>query len=140
MHAGPLESVTANAQAEVKLYRERLSACFIHRVFCRSLRRSGDRPHPWLPLCHRVGHPACHLGDNLPDGHGFAPHGPEVSWAGLVANLVPATLGHVVSGLLLMAVAYWYVGRPAPAPRPEPAGEVPAFAREPARSSPLEVS
>jgi nitrite transporter NirC len=37
------------------------------------------------------------------------PHGPEISWLGMVENLVPVTLGNVVSGALLMAAAYWHV-------------------------------
>lgn len=37
------------------------------------------------------------------------PHGPEISWAGLAANLVPVTLGNTVSGVLFMGAAYWYM-------------------------------
>lgn len=37
------------------------------------------------------------------------PHGPEVSWLGMARNLVPVTLGNVVSGALFVGVAYWYM-------------------------------
>ncbi len=37
------------------------------------------------------------------------PHGAEVSWSGMVHNLVFVTLGNVVSGMLLMGGAYWLV-------------------------------
>lgn len=33
-----------------------------------------------------------------------------ISWAGLVHNLVPVTLGNLVSGVLFMALPYYYVG------------------------------
>lgn len=37
------------------------------------------------------------------------PHGAAVSWSGMVHNLVPVTLGNVVSGASFMGAAYWYV-------------------------------
>ncbi|HYF94788.1 MAG TPA: formate/nitrite transporter family protein [Symbiobacteriaceae bacterium] len=37
------------------------------------------------------------------------PHGPEISWAAVGSNLVPVTLGNIVSGAMFMGLAYWYV-------------------------------
>ncbi len=43
----------------------------------------------------------------------MVPHGPEISLAGWFANLVPVTLGNVLSGAVFVGAAYWFVSRPA---------------------------
>ncbi|MEW9671136.1 formate/nitrite transporter family protein [Ammoniphilus sp. 3BR4] len=40
------------------------------------------------------------------------PHPETISWAGLVHNLVPVTLGNIVGGGLFVGAAYWSVGQP----------------------------
>jgi nitrite transporter NirC len=53
----------------------------------------------------------------------FQPHGDAVSWAGYVANLLPATLGNIVGGAVFVAGLYWLavpVRRLAPAPSAQP--------------------
>lgn len=42
------------------------------------------------------------------------PHGPEVSWAGMVHNLVPVTLGNIVAGGVFVALAYWVCSQERP--------------------------
>lgn len=37
------------------------------------------------------------------------PHGADISWVGMAYNLTVVTLGNIVSGALMMGVAYWYV-------------------------------
>lgn len=37
------------------------------------------------------------------------PHGPEISWAGWLRNLIPVTLGNIASGALLTGAAYWMI-------------------------------
>jgi nitrite transporter NirC len=37
----------------------------------------------------------------------FQAHGPELTWAGFVHNLVPVTLGNIVGGGLFVGGAYW---------------------------------
>lgn len=44
----------------------------------------------------------------------FQAHGPAVSWAGFVHNLVPVTLGNVVGGALFVGAAYWLADQPLP--------------------------
>lgn len=39
----------------------------------------------------------------------FLPHGDEVSWGGMVYNLIPATTGNIIAGSVLMAFAYYYI-------------------------------
>jgi len=39
----------------------------------------------------------------------FLPHPATISWAGYVYNLVPATLGNIVSGSIFMGGLYWFV-------------------------------
>jgi nitrite transporter NirC len=58
----------------------------------------------------------------------FLPHTAAVSWAGLVANLVPVTLGNVIGGAAFVAGAYWlaspvrrFAGVAAPAAEAVPA-------------------
>ncbi len=53
----------------------------------------------------------------------FQPHGDAVSWAGYVANLLPATLGNIVGGAVFVAGLYWLavpVRRLAPVASPQP--------------------
>ncbi|GIW13360.1 MAG: transporter [Tepidiforma sp.] len=58
----------------------------------------------------------------------FQPHADPVSWSGFVHNLVPVTLGNIVSGALFVAGAYLLANTrlpsaSAPAPRPLPMNE-----------------
>lgn len=47
----------------------------------------------------------------------FQPHGPSVSVAGFVHNLVPVTLGNIVGGALFVGAAYWLADLTLPLPR-----------------------
>lgn len=40
------------------------------------------------------------------------PHPETITWAGLVHNLIPVTLGNIVGGALFVGAAYWYIGQP----------------------------
>lgn len=40
------------------------------------------------------------------------PHPETITWAGLVHNLLPVTLGNIVGGALFVGAAYWYIGQP----------------------------
>jgi formate/nitrite transporter FocA (FNT family) len=60
------------------------------------------------------------------------PHGAGVSWSGMAYNLSIVTLGNVVSGAIMMGVAYWFVtdaeetvevGTPAPTSNAVPEGD-----------------
>lgn len=54
----------------------------------------------------------------------FLPHGPEISWAGMVNNLIPVTLGNIAAGAGLVALTYSFISPlPHPARRPAPAGD-----------------
>jgi nitrite transporter NirC len=46
------------------------------------------------------------------------PHGPGIGWMGLIDNLLPVTLGNIVSGTVFMAAAYWYIDRSAESREP----------------------
>jgi nitrite transporter NirC len=37
----------------------------------------------------------------------FLPHPDTISWAGFVANLIPVTIGNVISGVTFVGAAYW---------------------------------
>lgn len=37
------------------------------------------------------------------------PHGTEVSWLGMMRNLVPVTLGNILTGALFVGAVYWYM-------------------------------
>jgi nitrite transporter len=39
----------------------------------------------------------------------FLPHGDEVSWAGMVGNLIPVTIGNFISGSLFVGGAYYFI-------------------------------
>lgn len=41
----------------------------------------------------------------------FLPHGSNISWAGWVNNLIPVTLGNIVSGVVFIAFAYFYINK-----------------------------
>lgn len=41
----------------------------------------------------------------------FLPHGEEVSWGGMVYNLVYVTIGNSIAGAVLMAWGYYYINR-----------------------------
>ncbi len=47
----------------------------------------------------------------------FQAHGPSVSLAGFVHNLVPVTLGNIVGGALFVGAAYWLADLAVPLPR-----------------------
>jgi len=38
----------------------------------------------------------------------MVPHPETVSLAGLVANLVPVTIGNIIGGAVFVGAAYWY--------------------------------
>jgi len=59
------------------------------------------------------------------------PHGPEISWAGFVHNLVPVTLGNIVGGAIFVGMAYWLASRPLALPRLAASGSA---ATQPAES------
>lgn len=61
----------------------------------------------------------------------FQPHGPEISWAGFVHNLVPVTLGNIVGGAIFVGVAYWLASHPLALPRLAASGSA---ATQPAES------
>ena len=60
----------------------------------------------------------------------FQPHGPEISWAGFVHNLVPVTLGNIVGGALFVGMAYWIAAHPGALPRLGASGSAAARAAE----------
>ncbi|MBF0300991.1 MAG: formate/nitrite transporter family protein [Oligoflexia bacterium] len=39
----------------------------------------------------------------------FIPHDPNVSWMGMVNNLIPVTIGNFIGGAIFIGAAYWFV-------------------------------